>query len=233
MKKVYVILLAMLPFCMNSQKPVFSGGCGYFKIGYANIDHISINRYLNNNAIPSLSRNGYMIGGGGIGVINNFIIGGEGGAFAANKSAGAFGLAELSSGYGMLNFGYMLPLKSRFSVYPLFGLGWGGTELKLNYSLGIEQKFTSSATFIKGEVNVDWFMHGNAEAFEKAGFMSGISIGYMLQPISEPWKSSNASYVDIPATFMNGFYVKLKIGGGGIGLSGKNNNKENKNGLHQ
>ena len=227
MKNISFILLVFLPIWIKSQGPVFSGGYGYFKSGYTNIDHITINRYLNSNGIPSISKNGYVIGGGGMGVINNFIIGGEGGAFAANSSAGALGMAEFSAGYGMFNFGYMLPLKSRFSVYPLFGMGWGGSGLKLKYSSGSEMEFGSSASFIKGEINADWFMHGNAEKYEKAGLLTGISVGYMLQPVSEPWKNKNGAYVDVPAMFMNGFYVKLKIGGGGIGLTGKAGKKEN------
>ncbi|MGB9665157.1 MAG: hypothetical protein ACPL25_09620 [Ignavibacteria bacterium] len=55
-----------------------SGGEGYFMVGIQKIDVKNLNSLLRNNNYPVLNESYPSIGGGGYGIINNFVIGGEG-----------------------------------------------------------------------------------------------------------------------------------------------------------
>lgn len=217
--KAVVFVLGMLSSAfVYSQGFNYYGGTGHFSMGSSVVEMNSVNGYLNSKGLPGFSRNCLSIGGGGFGIINNFLIGGEGGAIDPSRVASTTGNAELSTGYGMFNVGYMVPLKSRLMVYAMGGIGWGGSDLTLVDANGKEEKYNARKSFVSTEINLDMYMFGDKESGAKAGFKTGFCIGYLFNPQTNPWSDNNSNYTNIPNTFVNGFYFKLKIGGGGFGI---------------
>lgn len=63
-------------------------------------------------------------------------------AVTASSVANANGEATVSAGFGMFNIGYAIPFKkSKFLVYPLIGIGWGGSSFNVKYAGGLEEKY--------------------------------------------------------------------------------------------
>ncbi len=141
-------------------------------------------------------------------------------AVTASSVANANGEATVSAGFGMFNIGYAIPFKkSKFLVYPLIGIGWGGSSFNVKYAGGLEEKYEATKFFISSEFNCELF--SIADENGKAGFKTGICIGYLFNPQTEPWKEATLGYTGIANTFINGPYFKIKIGGGGIGYKMK------------
>lgn len=70
--------------------------------------------------------------------------------------------------------------------------------------------------FVTAELNMDLFMINDKTSGTRAGFKTGICIGYQFNPQTAPWQDDSGNYTNMPNTFMEGFYFKLKIGGGGM-----------------
>ncbi len=116
MKKLIALLGILSGQMLVAQGGSYFGGSGHFSMGSSVVEMNGINTFLNTKQLPGFSRNCMSVGGGGFGVINNFIIGGEGGAINPSRVANTNGYSELSTGYGAFNFGYMIQLKSRFKI---------------------------------------------------------------------------------------------------------------------
>ncbi|MFN7013632.1 MAG: hypothetical protein ACK4ON_05090 [Bacteroidia bacterium] len=221
MQKIIPVLFLILISIDStySQKNTYYGGSGHFSVGTTFLDYSSVNTYLRSKRLPAFASTSLNIGGGGYGIFNSFILGGEGGAVTASSVANANGEASISAGYGMFNMGYALPLKGRFLVYPLIGLGWGGSLFNLKHAGGIEEKYEATKFFISSELNCELFTYADENG--KAGFKTGFCIGYLFNPQTDPWKERFLGHTSIANTFMNGPYFKIKIGGGGIGYKKK------------
>jgi len=220
-----VCLLMCSNLLYSQEKPTYNGGTGYFFIGQTNIDFTSAKSAYNISDIAIIPTKALNVGGGGFGVFGNFIIGGEGGAMQAN----AFTTDHIShtmittmSGYGMFNFGYMIPQKSRFLIYPLFGLGSGVTQLTEEEKLwsppiDVTYNHTNTNVFFKTELNIDLFSNSENYFKEKKGFSVGLTIGYMFHPYASSWDyDERGRNVLLPQVLFNGPYARLRIGGGGF-----------------
>lgn len=169
MKTYSNLLLIGLLSCSNllfsQEKPAYSGGTGYVFFGQTNVDFTSAQSAYNISDAAIIPTRALNVGGGGFGVFGNFILGGEGGVMQANAfSTGRINLTTITTvnGYAMFNFGYMIPQKSRFLVYPLFGLGSGITELSedINFWAPViiaPYNHTNTNVFFKTELNIDLF----------------------------------------------------------------------------
>lgn len=221
MKKSLTLFFLTAVVVLKAQNGGYYGGAGHFMLGSVFMNLNSVNAYMADNQLPSFSGNCFNIGGGGYGVINNFVIGGEGAAVGPSPVGNLNGNAEMSAGYGMFSAGYILPVKSTVMIYPIAGIGWGGSGLKINYASGKIEEYSAKSMFITTEVNADIFMLNDKASDTKAGFKIGLCFGYMFNPVADPWKDKEGKYTNISNTFMNGFYIKLKLGGGGIGFKSK------------
>jgi opacity protein-like surface antigen len=219
-KLIYVFILTLFSISSAySQNNTCYGGSGHFSVGTTFLDYSSVNTYLRSKRLPAFASTSLNIGGGGLGIFNSFILGGEGGAVTASSVANINGQATVSAGFGMFNIGYAFPLKSRFLVYPLIGLGWGGSSFNVKYAGGLEEKYEATKFFISSELNCELFSFADENG--KGGFKTGICIGYLFNPQTDPWKEASFGYTSVANTFMNGPYFKIKIGGGGIGYKKK------------
>jgi opacity protein-like surface antigen len=220
LKITFIFTLILIAYnSLYSQNNAYYGGSGHFSVGTTFLDYSSVNVHLRSNNLPAFATTSLNVGGGGYGVFNSFILGGEGGVITASSVANANGKSFITAGFGMFNMGYTMPLKSRFLVYPLIGLGWGGSSFDIKYTGGFEEKYEATKFFISAEINCELFSFADENG--KAGFKTGVCIGYLFNPHTEPWKETTIGYTNVANTFMNGPYFKIKIGGGGIGFKKK------------
>lgn len=116
---------------LMAQNNGFSGGSGHFYTGISSMNLQTVNDFMQSVQLPSFGNTCLNIGGGGFGMFNSFMIGGEGGAIVASSVSNANGEGSLGVGFGMFNIGYAIPSKSRFLMYPLIGMGWKFAEPSL------------------------------------------------------------------------------------------------------
>lgn len=198
----------------TAQQSGWSGGGGHFMAGTAFFNYRSVNDYLQGRQLPEFGATSLSIGGGGYGVFNHFMVGGEGGSISASSVANQNGEAELSIGYGVFQAGYILPTPGKLNIYPMIGMGWGGSDLKITYADGTEQQFNASRFFMSTELNAELFSF--ADEHNRSGFKVGLCAGFLFNPQTQAWKEKSTGYSDLGNTFMNGPYIRIKVGGGGL-----------------
>lgn len=230
--RIFSLTLVVLSTGIMAQSTSISGGAGHFFIGQSWMNYDNLNRMFVDqlyNYATTLSpvtpieepENTFqsptmMVGGGGFGVINNFLIGGEGGVLLPSEIINRtyHPNASLASGYGLLKFGYMFPLNDKMILYPTVGMGYGGSILTQDF-FGVEDReFTSEQVFLQAELNFDLFPFSDL-----SGLKTGLSVGYMFNPNSTPWANEEGGFNrTIPTHLLNGFYFRLTIGGGGYSI---------------
>lgn len=192
-----------------------NGGSGHLSIGNAWLNSSHIGEIVPNGLIPSSS---LFIGGGGHGVFNGFLIGGEGGAMLSGVISNETHAANQTSVYGMFDFGYAHAWKEAMVFYPVVGVGRGMSILNYDNSMGDESRYQTNRMFLKFELNLDLFGLFRKETSDRFGFKTGISLGYLMNPMSEQWTNFSGSQLFVPRNSLEGVYLKLKFGGGGFSV---------------
>jgi len=209
-------LILMWPSISQAQQS-FSGGFGHFYAGQTWLNNAEVNNYITTLGFHAIPNQALMMGGAGAGVINNFMIGGEGGFIAPSSTLSVTGEASLTAGYGMFTFGYTMPSRGSWVFYPQVGMGWGGSSLIYTFYDGIQYSYTSSGFFLSTSLHCDLFAGIKDEGNTKYGFKTGLSAGYLFNPQAAPWKHADGGPALFGNSFFDGFFVKLTIGGGALG----------------
>jgi hypothetical protein len=223
--KNILILLFLLPTIASAQ---YSGGFGYFSLGNQQLKHTPINEVHRDNGFSSFNPSALHVGGGGFGAIKGFLIGGEGVVITSgNLSSNGFE-SSLAAAYGMLQVGY-IPASTRFNrksvVYPVLGIGRGGSAYRLKVQdpmPEIDIRANSDQLFMKLELNVALYPFTLKKSDTHAGALAALSVGYLYNPSSTSFKQSkDNTYAPqlgtAPTAYTAGWYIKLCIGGGGLG----------------
>lgn len=230
MKKGLILLLLSLGIIsVNAQS---NGGFGYFEVGVAGMGNTKVQERLQG---ASLLGNGFTfntpgihIGGRGLAVFGNFLIGGGGYANTFNGSTNV-GEASLGAGGGFFNLGYFLMKKPKTQLYTFAGFGGGGGTLKVINRSGITMNFAQNQTIAANEnreisqggfgfefgVALNQFVIGGSEDGESGGFLVGLIAGGNFFPSSEWEFEANETKVTNMGN-MSSFYVGITIGGGGL-----------------
>lgn len=204
-----------------------SGGIGFFSTGYQNIDISNLNLELRNNNLPEFEKNFLAIGGGGFGVVKNFVLGGEGfGLISPEKNNKDFNLS-LSGGYGLFNIGYIIYSSKGLNLFPLIGFGAGGIELKIaqrkiiSFNEVLNNPKNGSNLSIAGLMfnfgmslvyNIDLSQTNNSK-----GINLGLNLGYTHFLQVGDWTLFEEEIFNGPKIGISGLYIKFTIGGGAIG----------------
>ena len=206
-----------------------SGGMGYSMFGNTTIDIKSLNNRLASKGYPTMSDNFFSVGGGGHGILTNkVIIGGEGqGLFGEEGTKGNF-KTSFYGGYGMFNLGYLLYSVKEFRFYPLFGLGFGGFNLKIAENIGSisfdavledpkrKVDLSKGGFLLNFAVGIDYLLKLGEDETGKAGFVIGFRAGYLLSPFVGDWYIDDILVSDAPDLSITGPYIRFMFGGGGI-----------------
>ena len=112
----------------------------------------------------------YSTGGGGHGITNRWILGGEGHSSFGPSNAG---------GFGFLNLGYLVLPLDHVLVYPLLGLGGGSLTREGSPSV-------SRCALLNPSVEVDFLIPMR----RSSGILVGLRAGYTFTVYSDTWNWS-------------------------------------------
>lgn len=232
--RILFIMLCMLT-CMDyasAQQNRLYGGSGFFDLSFARQNLSPLNQALQKSGVPELPAFGFGIGGSGHFFFNNLVIGGHGAGYSLQHTSNSIYKTELASGYGFFDMGYVVFNHKKHFCYPLLGVGGGGYDLSL-YKRSSSMHFDSLSSGANGQtrllgnalllnvsLNSEHFFSGSEAGF--GGLALGLSIGYLFSPASLTWESNQQKVNGAPAMHLNSFYVKLKIGAGGMAKKKRN-----------
>lgn len=203
------------------------GGRGYFMVGGNIIDIKSLNLRLEKKGYSKLSDNFISLGGGGHKIIGKVIIGGEGHGLIGRETTSRSYKTSIDVGYGFFNFGYIVYSTKGLGVYPLLGLGGGGTTLEIVEKETIPSfddvlnNFKRSAELSTGgfllnlAVGTDYLLKLGKDEKGEGGLVFGLRIGYTFAPIKGGWEMDGIDISGGPEIGITGPYIRLMIGGGG------------------
>jgi hypothetical protein len=223
MKTFFTILILVVTVPLMAQKTPRSGGMGYVSIGNAWINNHRINNRLTENGFSDFAPASMMLNAGGWGIIRNMMIGGEAAVITPSEINSPGFNASLTTGYGMFQFG-ILPVRdnSRFLVYPVFGIGVGGSRYTHQIDRlinGHSYEAVSDQWFMKAECNVAALPFTHFNRSRHAGFSGIFTAGFLMNPSSQSWVENTPNPLGVRPSqaYTSGWYIKLSIGGGGIG----------------
>jgi hypothetical protein len=190
---------------------------------------------------------------GGYGTIGSVMLGADLNAFLGSKksvtdidSLKPIGDAERNYNLstrpyafdGVVNVGYIVLRHKGLVVYPMIGIGYGATALRLQDDRSIKQypiyglhgDNVQNSVFWNHSLVYDFgigtqFYVGKSDDEEAKGFSIGLKLGFRSQTESDAWRINGKSVESANENFKfklnslgnNGLYVKLLIGFGRLG----------------
>ena len=217
-------------FSQETKSNKVSGGLGYFMIGYTGFNLGEMNTQFKDNGYPELTNGSLTFGGGGHFIINNFIIGGEGHGLLGGSSSNSNYSINMGGGYGFFNLGYNLYHNPTVNIYPLLGFGGGGVTIGMTDKSKTPENFndllenparesyiTNGGFMINFSIGADFFVLANKTKNASGGWIMGIKAGYIYNASGNDWYFNNEKITGSPNAGISGPYVRLTIGGGGLG----------------
>ncbi len=228
-----VLIFLTLSFNQVIGQSKKTGGEGYFMVGMQKIDVKNLNSLLRLYNYPVLDEYYTFIGGGGYGIINNFVIGGEGQGLIGTEVSNQNYKLNLNAGYGMFNMGYVIYNHSGLKLFPLIGFGAGGIDLRINEKASLDftdvlnnpkrgSSLSLAGLMINLGVNGSYVFNFNKDKND-GGVLMGISVGYTYFLKLGNWTLFENDISGGPNVGISGFYIRFNIGGGGAGSSSENN----------
>lgn len=213
----------------SSPKSKVYGGMGYFQTGVSFLDLDNLNTMLKDNGMPELGNASVSFGGGGHGIIGNFILGGEGHGIVGESGLNQNYRVKYGGGYGLFNMGYVVYANPVILVYPMLGIGGGGQSVTITDRSTLPVSFSDlledpkhQSILTKGSFLIDLsltsnlFVFGNTGGNATGGFMVGLKAGYLLELNNDRWYIDDQELVGGPDSGISGPYFRLIIGGGGF-----------------
>jgi hypothetical protein len=226
MKKILTIFLFLsIAYTVKSQGNKFTGFTGFFMGGYAATDANGLINRLQNYGYPSFHQGGIAVGGSGFAVYKNILIGGEGFSFSSRGQNSLY-QTGFDYGLGFFNLGYLIPTKRKMVFYPKAGIGSGGFTLKIRdrqvtpdfgqilLASGRGSEFTAGTMVLNLSLNLVYFTLGGEKS--KGGLAMGLTAGGYFSPRVADWQYMDTALAGAPDTRINGWYLSILIGGGGI-----------------
>ncbi len=223
MKNIFLIGFILIFFISLSEAaeiPEFQELMFGVQVGTGKINLTDLNSKLEASGYPSLNENYTTFGLEGCGIINKWLIGGEG--FSINieeTNLTNFNNSEMhvSGGTILFNTGYLIYQKKNTCIYPKVGIGYGNLSLTINEKdepsldemLGSPQR--NSAITVMGfllDVSLGIrHIFGKERTHRYSGLMLGANVGYM--------HSFNMDF-NGTSVGITGPYIGITVGGGSI-----------------
>lgn len=233
MKKLLLSVFVLVGWMSSHAQSGYFGGFGFFEPGVMYFDAGQLNTLLEANGYSVIDPVNYASGGSGFVLINNFVIGGRGGGFSEQNIARPGTSGRFSGGYGNFSFGYAVPLGYKQFIVPTVGIGGMYTNLQLESDAATTSisealanpmqvvNLNSSSAML--DVSISYFMRvaGGGDENSGGGFAIGLVAGAWFSPSNADFTLNDRVVTEVVDLRPNGFYLTLKIGGGGYGRSGE------------
>lgn len=199
------------------------GGYGGFMLGGVQVDLKNLNSSLKNHGYREFDEIGLSTGGGGWGVINNLLIGGEGHSLYGMSRSGVVAASgqrykmDLKMDYGSFDLGYIFYNRKNFNSYIMGGIGHSSLELRITEDrpeLFSELLDNPKRDLIleKETFMIDLSVGGNYLYHFGPVFFLGLKTGYVFA-FDQDRNENNI--LDCPSFGSTGAYAKIFIGFGG------------------
>ncbi|MEM6262476.1 MAG: hypothetical protein AAGI38_08220 [Bacteroidota bacterium] len=202
--------------CLQAQDRLV-GGSGGFMIGFKTYN-TAAHQFFVPESGPVISDNMFQVGGEGYGIINRWVLGGSGYISRGDQVQEDNLQYQIHGGGGFFNAGYVVYHTNELLVFPLLGIGADALGISRRVEEDIEfnsDRFLEANYFIVRPsldlgVGTDWFPG-------KKGFKLGIRTGYNVTLSRDnSWRhyGGEITGTSLPDNDLDGFYVRLTIGGG-------------------
>ena len=203
-----------------------NGGLGYSMLGTGMLNLSNLNSMLKSNGYPALSENLFMAGGGGHGVINRLIIGGEGYSLLGDDVVYNGMKQSVYASCGFFDIGYIALSYKGLNMYPLVGIGGGEMIYSIKEDISsvsfaeilddpqrsVELKTGGFLLNLGGGIN--YILSLRRDNPVRGGFLLGVRAGYTLTPFRGDWLMDEIEVSGSPKTGINGPFISITIGGG-------------------
>ncbi len=206
----------------NSLQVYFSPGFSYL------YGRDALNDRLAENSYPGV-RPAHPASGVGLrAVMGRYVLGLEGYGFSGKSRSSAAHTVSAAGGFVTLNFGYALVSSGAFRLYPLMGLGAGGTALRIEERAvpdfdgaladpGHGITISTGGPLVNASLQAEYLFR----LVNRGGIMVGLQAGYMYQFYDPGWYLAGASggrdmsdhkVKGGPEFRLKGFYGGLRLG---------------------
>jgi len=203
-------------------------GWGFFTLGLQHVGLSGLNGPMVSQGYTRFGETFFLMGGGGLTVIDRFIIGGEGLALFDRTATRGPVKARVNAGCGFFDVGYIFWRRPDFRTYGLLGLGGGGWTLRITESAdapfedvlanpGRSSMLTSGMFLVSLSAGADWLVRLGGDERGEGGMSFGLRAGYTLAPFKNKWKMEDFEITSGPKMGLTGPFVRLVIGFGGRG----------------
>jgi hypothetical protein len=206
-------------------------GRGLFQAGFMMLDLDELNDVLVDEGYPSLEERFITLGGAGYGQRGRVLFGAEGHALLGEEesTADASRQITLNGGYGLFRLGILAFSESGFELVPAIGLGGGGMALQIaersapSFEDVLEDPARSSTLttgmfVIDGSLGLNYRFDTSDRGERPGGILLGVQGGYTYSPWNSSWELDGLNSVaGGPDLQIEGYYVRLSIGGWGRG----------------
>ena len=223
----HFLLLALLALSTTTYSQITRGGGGAFTIG---MQMLPVDELLQfHPEAPKMSTSNIWLGGYGYFQFNRFIVGMKGGGFYGSEQTDVNYSYRMGGGMFAVDLGYKVLHTESYSLYPVLGIGGGGIGYSISDRADVTLGSDNTPILNEASYNYGSVLFDIGARFEKSfgyesgdcgagGGMVGLELGYMFSPSKDKWTtSSGASVINAPDYSMNGFYIRLLIGGFGGG----------------
>ena len=210
---------------------------GYLMLGGSRLDIDVLNDRLTSKGYSSFTDGFLSIGGGFLSKKNSrWLFGAEGHYLIAEEKNntipnGSF-KTMLSAAYGFLDVGYALVSSGGLNIFPLIGIGGGGTWLQIGKKdfddilEGPQRNASvSSGTFLLNFALGSDYLIKSKDEKKGEGLVLGFRMGYTYTPWECGWWSDTISIDGGPKMGVTGPYIRFMIGFGGKGEWWKDDKK--------
>ena len=236
MLRLAILAAVLLTFSFNvcAQRKA-TGGFGYFSIGGAVLVYSAINDALS-PGIGKQEQPAFITGGGGMLVLKNFMIGGQGWGGSTPDSQGDTLTTAIDLSGGEFLLGYMFSLGKGNNLYPTIGIGGIGTTLttfptggrRFDQVLRSPQVFTQSfyhrTLLLRPSLNYQKFF--SAKQVYGGGLFIGLRAGYLYGVSTNDWKMDRLQLTGAPDYSPSGPTFELTIGLGGLTNTARDKSEE-------
>lgn len=174
--------------------------------------------------LPGIDQNQFNVGFGGGVFFKRFYFGGEGSVHFKGENYNADYRSEVTSGYGLLNIGYIVKNENHYLIYPGVGIGGGGVEyayrvaetgIMANPQIEPGTSLKAGFLLIALQINTDFYLKPNTR---KGGLVLGVTVGYNWSPVASEWSDNGDQKFENINSFnafnANGLNFKVKLGWG-------------------
>jgi len=222
MKRLFVMLAVISIGILGLEARSIYGGMGFFMGGMRPYVVNDINTSLNNNGLPELNDSLISLGGGGYGIIDRFLIGGEGHGIVKKVTTSELYKTTFTGGYGVFDLGYVLTSSRKFLLYPMVGIGANVVDMQITQKETIDfddvLNDPKRGIHLKQESMIlDMSMNASIALWNHGGLMMTARVGYIMTPSVSEMDMNGIEVYNSPEIKMEGLYFSIGIGGGGFG----------------